>query len=192
MRATRDRLPGPALALGARIDFRTECGKRIRMSDPLAYLLTWTCYGTWLHGDPRRSVDDEHNIPKTPYLAPDSIRAGRESVRLQHRPMELGVAARRIVVETIERHCRRRGWELLAVNARTNHVHAVVACPDVTPERALMQLKAWTTRRLHEGGCVPPDARVWTHHGSTRYLWNEPSVNAAIAYVLEYQGPDLH
>ncbi len=23
------------------------------MSEPLAYLLTWTCYGTWLHGDRR-------------------------------------------------------------------------------------------------------------------------------------------
>ncbi|MFQ5592467.1 MAG: transposase [Phycisphaerae bacterium] len=177
----------PALALGARIDFDACSRKATMMSEPLAYMLTWTCYGTWLHGDPRWSVDDEHNIPKTPYLTPDSVRAVRESTQLRHQPVELRGAARRIVVETIEAHCRHRGWELLGVNARTNHVHAVVVCPDVTPERAMTQLKAWTTRRLREAGCIPPKARVWTQHGSTRYLWNERSVHAAVAYVLEGQ-----
>ena len=160
------------------------------MSEPLAYLLTWTCYGAWLHGDPRGSVDQEHNVPQSPYLEPDSVRAGRERRQLPDRPIELSEAARRIVADTIEAHCSHRGWELLAVNARTNHVHAVIVCPDVTPERAMTQLKAWTTRRLRLGGCLPRDARVWTHHGSTRYLWDERSVNAAIAYVVEGQGPD--
>ena len=157
------------------------------MSEPLAYLLTWTCYGTWLHGDSRQSVDDEHNIPNTPFLVPDSVRTEREGTQLRHRPVELSDDARRIVVETIEAHCRHRDWELLAVNARTNHVHAVVVCPDATPERAMTQLKSWTTRRLREGGRIAPNTRVWTHHGSTRYLWNERSVYAAIAYVLEAQ-----
>ena len=27
------------------------------MSDPLAYFITFTCYGNWLHGDERGSVD---------------------------------------------------------------------------------------------------------------------------------------
>ncbi len=157
------------------------------MSQPLAYLLTWTCYGTWLHGHPRGSVDVEHNIAKTPYLATDSGRSERENAQLRHPPVELGEPARRIVTDTIEAHCRHRGWELLAVSVRTNHVHAVVVCSEVTPERAMTQLKAWATRRLRERGCVPPSRRVWTHHGSTRYLWDERSVHAAIAYVLEGQ-----
>ncbi len=76
---------------------------------------------------------------------------------------------------------------MLGVNARTNHLHAVVVCPEVTPERAMIQLKSWATRRLREGGCIVPDTRVWTHHPSTRYLWNERSVNAAIPCVLEGQ-----
>jgi hypothetical protein len=28
---------------------------------PLAYLITFRCYGTWLHGDSRGSVDRFHN-----------------------------------------------------------------------------------------------------------------------------------
>jgi hypothetical protein len=31
------------------------------MKYPLAYLTTFITYGTWLHGDKRASVDDEHN-----------------------------------------------------------------------------------------------------------------------------------
>ena len=161
------------------------------MSDPLAYLLTWTCYGTWLHGDERGSADDEHNIPGTPFLPPDAARAGSEHTQLQNRPVELDEPSRKIVAETIEAHCRHRAWELLAVHARTNHVHAVVACGDATPERAMTQLKAWTTRRLRAARRIAPDARVWTYHGSTRYLWNEGSVKAAVRYVMESQGPDL-
>jgi hypothetical protein len=29
---------------------------------PLAYLITFRCYGTWLHGDARGSVDPTHNV----------------------------------------------------------------------------------------------------------------------------------
>ena len=161
------------------------------MSEPLAYLLTWTCYGTWLHGDERGSTDDEHNIPETPFLPPNATRATTECRQLRGRPVELDQASRKIVTDTIEAHCRHRRWELLAVHARTNHVHLVVACGDATAERAMTQFKAWTTRRLREAGGVPPDTRVWTHHGSTRYLWNEESVATAVAYVLEGQGSDL-
>jgi hypothetical protein len=50
---------------------------------PLAYLITWTCYGTWLHGDERGAADLDHNIPGTPYLPPD---AERPCAFLQHRP----------------------------------------------------------------------------------------------------------
>ena len=37
-----------------------------------SYFLTFTTYGTWLHGDTRGSVDREHNIVETPYLEPDA------------------------------------------------------------------------------------------------------------------------
>jgi len=41
------------------------------MDQPLAYFLTWQCYGCWLHGDPRGSVDSEHNRYGTPVLKRD-------------------------------------------------------------------------------------------------------------------------
>ncbi len=38
---------------------------------PLAYLITFRCYGTWLHGDELGSIDRFHNRYKSPYLQPN-------------------------------------------------------------------------------------------------------------------------
>ena len=35
----------------------------------LAYLITFRCYGTWLHGDSRGSVDRFHNRYGAPLIA---------------------------------------------------------------------------------------------------------------------------
>ena len=161
------------------------------MSGPLAYLLTWTCYGTWLHGDPRGSVDDLHRgygvdlVPASPRLQ------AAEARRLRHAPTSLGAVARAVVTRTIREHCRLRGWTLAAVNVRTNHVHVVVEAPDTPPERVLSELKAWCTRRLREAGCFGPGQRIWTHHGSTRWIWSDVQLRRACRYVLEGQGDEL-
>ena len=38
---------------------------------PLAYLITFRCYGTWLHGDKRGSIDRFHNAHKSPHIKPN-------------------------------------------------------------------------------------------------------------------------
>ena len=158
------------------------------MSEPLAYFLTWTCYGTWLHGDARGSVDVDHNTPGTPYLDPHPGRIEIETRRLRRPTVNLTATARGIVDDTIVAHCAHRGWDLLALNVRTNHVHLVLTPhSDVAPERIMSELKGWATRRLREAGCFLRDASIWTEHGSTRYLWKERDVYAAMDYVLERQ-----
>ncbi len=139
------------------------------MPPPLAYFLTWTTHGSWLHGDERGSVDRDHAIPGTPCLATDGAHQRQETARLRARAMELDARGRVVVTRTIADHCALRGWDLLAVNVRSNHVHVVVACPpEVPPERAMSEFKAWSTRRLRAARLVAPDKPVWTHHGSTR------------------------
>lgn len=41
---------------------------------PLAYFISITCYGTWLHGDQRGSIDRRHNLHGTAVLAADPAR----------------------------------------------------------------------------------------------------------------------
>ena len=37
-------------------------------TNPLAYLITFTCYGARLHAGEKTSVDRNHNVFATPYL----------------------------------------------------------------------------------------------------------------------------
>ena len=157
---------------------------------PLAYFISWTCYANWLHGDPRGSVDVLHNVPGTPVIEPNSKRIARETEFAESNAIRMTSQIRRVVTETIVDHCRHRGWAIHALNVRTNHVHVVVSGPP-DPDRAMIEFKAWATRRLREDGLFPADQRIWTTHGSTRYLWNRESLAPALRYVLDGQGPEL-
>jgi hypothetical protein len=97
-------------------------------SQPLAYLITIRTYGTWLHGDERGSVDRRfYNNYGTPKMAPNKRLVEAEEARLKHPPVTLNKAQRDVVEEAIREVCAHRGYQLAAVNVRTNHVHTVVA-----------------------------------------------------------------
>jgi hypothetical protein len=66
-------------------------------------------------------------------------------------------------------------------------VHLVVAAP-ASPEKVMSDLKAWASRRLREAFGEDADRDRWTQHGSTRYLNDTKSVEAAVAYVVDEQG----
>lgn len=158
------------------------------MSPPLAYFLTWTCYGTWLHGDERGSVDRDHNQLGTPLLPSDPHRQTLAIKRMTCAPVTLLPEARSLVTATIESHCSIRRWGLLALNVRTNHVHVVVNCMETaSPERAMGQFKAWSTRQLRHAGFASKEQKVWAEHGSTRWINHADGLEAAIRYVTEGQ-----
>ena len=90
--------------------------------EPIAFFITWTVYGTFLQGDERgwRKRRQGNQIPQ-PKLA-----TWRRD-RLKH-PIQLLDVTHQLVVETeIERLAAFRGWHIWTKNARTNHVHVVVA-----------------------------------------------------------------
>jgi hypothetical protein len=47
--------------------------------------------------------------------------------------------------------------------------------------------KSYATRAFRAKASYQRD-RFWADHGSTRYLWNEMSLKAAVEYVLDGQG----
>jgi REP element-mobilizing transposase RayT len=157
------------------------------LDEPLAYLLTWTCKGARLHGDERGSVDRDHNGYGTPTLTPNSRWVAAAAQRMKCQPTQLAGAGRDIVTATLHEVAAHRGWEILAAAVRSNHVHVVVVARGRKPEPVMTDLKAWSTRRLRERGQVAAADAVWARHGSTRYLWNEQQVAAAVEYVREAQ-----
>ncbi len=157
---------------------------------PLAYLITFTCYGTRLHGDPRGSVDPKHNIAHTPYLSENLLRVRSEEGRMAGKPYLLKETARRIVLEAIREVCAHRHWSLDAVHVRTNHLHCIVSA-ETPPERIMNAFKSYTSRRLNKEIGEENGGKRWTRHGSTIYVWNEQELFLARDYVVRKQGEPM-
>jgi REP element-mobilizing transposase RayT len=157
---------------------------------PLAYLITFRCYGTWLHGDERGSVDRGHNIYDTPFLPRNETREKDERQRLKQPPVKLDQARRVAVDRAVREVCTQRGWALLAINVRTNHAHIVVSA-QCNSKKVLNDFKAYATRGMRKAGVWRSAITPWAEHGSRKYLWKPASVERAIDYVLNHQGDDL-
>jgi REP element-mobilizing transposase RayT len=156
---------------------------------PLAYLITFRTYGTWMHGEERGSVDRKHNVYGTPLLASDRCRKQAETRQLKQPRVLLNILQRRTVELAIREACHFRRYDLLAVNVRTDHVHAVISASCI-PEPILDTLKAYATRKLRQDRLISATTKPWVRHGSTRYLWKEEQVGKAVAYVMYDQGVD--
>jgi len=157
---------------------------------PLAYLISFRTYGTWLHGDERGATDRFHNQYRSPHILPNITWQRYNQATLRAGPLILGPRQRRTIDTAIRETCRIRKWELLALNVRTNHVHVVVSAKQI-PERVLNALKANAIRDLRQSGLWTHPFSPWADKGSNRNLWNERSIARAIDYVLNGQGDEL-
>lgn len=158
---------------------------------PLAYLITFRCYGTWLHGDERGSIDRFHNQYQSPYIMPNSNWQKYNENQLKGEVVNLNAQQRQAVEEAIREVCNYRKWLLRAINVRTNHVHTVVSIGEANSKRALNDFKSYSTRKMRENKCWDSENSPWADKGSRRRLWNEKSIELAVDYVINGQGDDL-
>ena len=157
------------------------------MDDPMGFFLTWTTYGTWLPGDSRGWAEYRHG-----WQLPNPALELEAAAKMTEDACRLSQQQRGAVEHQIAATCRHRGWDLHAVNCRSNHLHVVVSAPETDPKKIRADLKAWVTRRLK----TPLDdyrENWWAERGSIRWLWNEHDMAGAIQYVAEGQDrrPDL-
>ncbi|MBX3434535.1 MAG: transposase [Pirellulales bacterium] len=150
------------------------------MDEFIASLITWTTYGTWLPGDGRgwRTWGGDRQQPQ-----PKLERWVKN--RLKRDPVTLSAADRATVESAIREHCDFRNWTLLAVNARSNHVHVVVGAR-TRPQTVRDQLKANCTRRLRQQVEPPTADRIWTAGGDCEFL-RDDAIAAAVDYVVHAQ-----
>ncbi|NJL31980.1 MAG: hypothetical protein HC898_10295 [Phycisphaerales bacterium] len=160
-------------------------------SQPLAYLITIHTYGSWLPGRAPGYVDRRHNQFGESILSPDRQLHELKQKQIDQKVILLNKQMRHVVDQAIREHLSVANLALEAMHVRTNHVHMVVQVGDISVEKIMLQCKAWATRRLRENHCLPHQQCVWSRHGSTRYLWNESQVQAAVHYVLHEQGAPL-
>ena len=151
------------------------------ITDPLGYFLTWCTYGTWLPGDCRGWVEYQHGwqLPAPPLEIECAARMTEDACRLT--PQQCAA-----VDAQISETCRHRGWELHAVNGRSNHIHVVVSAFNIQPRKIRIDLKAWATRCL-KNTFEPQRVNWWADRGSIRYLFNDQALKSAILYTTDAQ-----
>ena len=157
---------------------------------PLAYLITFRCYGTWLHGDARGSVDPKHSVYGAPRITANQALENSNRKQLKHAPVLLSARQRKVVEGAVRGVCDHRKYVLHAINVRANHAHCVVSAM-CKPEPVLDAFKAYATRALRLAGLISLKTKPWSRHGSTMYLWKEKDVAKAIEYVVLGQGEGL-
>ena len=150
-------------------------------------LVTSTTYGTWLPGDERGFIDDEHNKFNAPFLRdkPGLKKSSQEAMpgtavyfRQEHTKILLG--RWREIVEEYQ-------WFLFAVAIMSNHFHLVVAAPGrVTKETFLRNFKSRASKCLNDQF---GKQTWWTTSGSVRFCFEEQSLAARIEYVKKQKNP---
>jgi hypothetical protein len=113
----------------------------------MTYLITFSCYGSHIHGDPQGSVDRSHNHYGAPLVAPHPERLAAELQLMDQSSYEMNDSRREAVLQAILERSHHRGWQLLAAHVRSNHVHVVLEGDD-EPEVMMTQLKSAASRRL--------------------------------------------
>ncbi len=151
------------------------------MNDVKCYFITWVTYGTWLPGDARgwRKRGYGYQIP-----SPQLEEWCRKKMRGEAVLLELH--DRSVVEEACRKHCEHRGWTLIAVAARTNHVHVIVIS-DTVPDITRNQLKANCTSELRRQAQPLNVSRTWARLGDVEILDTDEEIEACYAYVTEAQ-----
>jgi REP element-mobilizing transposase RayT len=156
-------------------------------ADPIAFLFTWSTYGTWLPGDKRGWVEYRKG-----YRLPDPIRELEAKAKMTETACRLNTAERNEIHLQVAETCEQRNWTLHAVNCRSNHIH-VVTSASRKPMFIRHHLKSWCTRRLSDfQKSLVTDPELWRENwwadrGSIRWIFDMDSLEAAILYVRDQQ-----
>ena len=112
---------------------RHERNRRAGALTFMTYLITFSCYGTHLHGDERGSIDRRHKGALARARGPEPALEAFERTEMPQPAYFLDERRRAIVLQAIRDACLRRNWDLCAVHIRTEHLHAV--CRLMLPRR---------------------------------------------------------
>jgi hypothetical protein len=118
---------------------------------PLAYFITFSCYGTHLHGHESESVDRSHNKYGAPHLPSNGKTRQRENENMNQDQYVLDNASAKIVLDSIMQTSSHRKWNLLALHVRSTHIHVVIQGL-TTPEKIMNDFKSYASRAMNKAG----------------------------------------
>ena len=159
-------------------------------SHPLAYFITVRAHGTWLHGDKRLSHSRRNNQYGTPKIKRNSHLEQQMRNELKYPPMYFDAEKQELIKTAFENTCQYLQWRMYALQVRTNHAHIVLRV-DQHVNDAMRILKTNATILLRKKSNIERDRKIWSRHGSTKYLWTDQSIYYACEYTVAEQGKKM-
>ena len=153
------------------------------MRNPIAYMLTWTTYGSWLQGDERGYVKKGRMLDgnKALNLANKSL--------MQCPEVCLTIAHRRIIENALRKEAEVLGQEIYAVAVGKSHVHIAVSTNGMDAGEAISHYKNAVRLVMKDDGFI---GKLWTRGFSKRYCFDEHQLHNVIEYVNDHNKNPQH
>ena len=148
------------------------------MARMIAFMATWTTYGTWLQGNKRGYVKNGTILEANAELE----EFNRKS--LKHDKMKIPRSLRIIVKNSILKEAEEIGQKIYAIAVCSNHVHIVVESISKRCGYSVGRFKRAATKALRKYGCKD---KVWTKGFDKRYCYNEQELEKKIKYVQRHE-----
>lgn len=149
---------------------------------PLAFHITISTFGTRLHGDPRGTVDRDHNAFGEPVLPTNVARQARERSLQQFPAVILLLEQCRYLEEVGADIATRGGWTLHTIAAAADHLHALISA-DAEGAVVRRLWKRWLSQALSQRWSLAPGAKWWADGGSVKWIWDDAYLRIASEYI---------
>ncbi len=147
----------------------------------IAYMLTWTTYGTWLQGDRRGWVKNGEILRPNESL--ESVNRGQMKFGQTVLTKEQRISA----VEAIMNEADGLKQKIFALAVCSNHIHLAAENINLPVGRVVSHYKNAARLILQEQGF---NGKLWSQGFDKRYCMNEKELAAKIAYICEHKNTD--
>ncbi|MHC4865220.1 MAG: transposase [Planctomycetota bacterium] len=147
------------------------------MAKTIAYMITWTTYGTWLQGDERGFVKKGITYPPNEPLAAANRRTLKKS------PVTLTPTQRTIAHDAIVAKATQLNHILHALHVACNHIHLVIGFVGDPIGSVVSTYKNAAQVALRSTGLT---GRIWTKGFDKRYCFDQHALNQRIGYVTSH------
>lgn len=147
------------------------------MQELIAYMITWTTYGTWLQGDERGWVKDGEVLEPNPVLEQSNLLTLKQQI-IKLSPLQKNTAQNAILNEAKRIH-----HKIYAIAVCTNHIHIVVENNPIPINQIVKRYKNVATATLKLTGL---NAKIWTKGFDKRFCFTEKELTNRIQYVNKH------
>jgi len=143
----------------------------------IAYMITWTTYGSWLQGDERGYVKNGTILDANENLK----RANQEQQKFP--TVKLNANQKQIAKNVIEQEAKRIDHKIHALAICSNHVHIILQKANEPIESIVARYKNKSTHALKAEGF---EGKIWTRGYNKKFLYNIDKLKSTIQYVQNH------